>query len=69
MLGILFDNKFDSGEHVTSLYRKASQKLNALARVAHYMNLIQNRLIMNAFILSQFGYCWLVWMFHSRKLL
>ena len=24
--------------------------------------------IMNAFILSQFGYCPLVWMFHSRKL-
>ena len=28
----------------------------------------QRRLIMNAFIFSQFGYCPLVWMFHSRKL-
>ena len=32
------------------------------------MNLAQRRLIMNAFIFSQFGYCPLVWMFHSRKL-
>ena len=32
------------------------------------MNLAQLRLIMNAFILSQFGYCPLVWVFHSRKL-
>ena len=32
------------------------------------MNLAQLRLIMNAFIFSQFGYCLLVWMFHSRKL-
>ena len=32
------------------------------------MNLAQLRLIMNAFIFLQFGYCLLVWMFHSRKL-
>ena len=68
LLGILFNNKFDFDEHVTSLCRKASQKLNALARVAQYTNLAQRRLIMNAFIFSQFGYCPLVWMFHSRKL-
>ena len=67
-LGMLFNNKFYFDEHVTSLCRKASQKLNALARVAQYMNLAQRRLIMNAFIFSQFGYCPLVWMFHSRKL-
>ena len=40
LLGILFNNKFDFDEHVTSLCRRASQKLNALARVAHYMNLV-----------------------------
>ena len=32
------------------------------------MNLAQRRLIMNAFIFSQLGYCPLEWMFHSRKL-
>ena len=68
LLVILFNNKFDINEHVTSLYRKASQKLNALVRVPQYMNLAQRRLIMNVFIFSQFGYCPLVWMFHSRKL-
>ena len=68
LLGILFNNKFDFDEHVTSLCRKASEKLNVLARVAQYMNLVQRRLIMNAFIFSQFGYYPLVWMFHSRKL-
>ena len=67
LLCILFNNKFDLDEHVTSLCRKASQNLNAVARVAQYMNLAYSRLIMNAFIFSQFGYCPLVWMFHSRK--
>ena len=66
LLGMLFNNKFDFDEHL--LCRKTSQKLNARARVAQYMNLAQRRLIMNAFIFSQFGYCPLVWMFHSRKL-
>ena len=47
---------------------KASQKLNALARVADYMNLAQLRSIMNAFIFSQLGYCPLVSTFHGRKL-
>ena len=32
------------------------------------MNLAQRRSIMRAFICSQFGYCPLVWMFHSRKI-
>ena len=32
------------------------------------MNLAQRRSIMKAFICSQFRYCPLVWMFHSRKI-
>ena len=68
LLGILFNNKFDFNEHVTLLCRKASQKLNALARAVHYMNLAQRLLIMNAFIFSQFEYCPLAWMFLCRKL-
>ena len=32
------------------------------------MNVEKRKLIMNAFISSQFGYCPLVWMFHSREL-
>ena len=68
LLGIIFNDKFDFDEHVTLLCRKASQKINAHARVEHYVNLAQGRLIMNAFNFSQFGYCPLLWMFHSRKL-
>ena len=43
-------------------------KLNALARIAGYMDFPKPRLIMKAFITSQFGYCPLIWMFHSRAL-
>ena len=51
--------------HVTSLCKKASQKLHALARISYYMEL--NKL-MKAFITSQFSYCPLIWMFHSRNI-
>ena len=68
LLGILFSNKFDFDEHVTSLCRKASQKVNALARVARCMNLAERTLIMNAFIFLQFGCYPLLWIFRSRKL-
>ena len=49
LIGALFNNKFDFNEHVTLICRKASQRLNAHARVVHYMNLPQCRLIMNFF--------------------
>ena len=32
------------------------------------MNISQRRLIPNAFIMSQFSYCPLIWMFHSRAM-
>ena len=55
-------------KHINNLCKKASAKLNALARIACYMDFPKRRLIMKAFITSQFGYCPLIWMFHSRAL-
>ena len=44
------------------------KKLHALTRVFKYMNISQRKLIANAFIMSQFSYCPLIWMFHSRAM-
>ena len=68
LVGIKIDNKMAFDEHVTDICTKASQKLHALSRVSYMMVFEQRKTIVNAFILSQFGYCPLVWMFHSRKL-
>ena len=43
-------------------------EFNALTRIANYINPEQRRIIMKAFITSQFSYCPLVWMFHSRRI-
>ena len=58
------DLKFD--DHVNSVCKKVCQKLNALARLAPFMSVEKRRIIVKAFIESQFGYCFLVWVFHSR---
>ena len=68
LLGITIDNKLSFDKHITKICSKASQKLHALARVSHFMTFEHRKICLNAFIMSQFGYCPLVWMCHSRKL-
>ena len=50
------------------LCKKASQKLHALARISHYMDLNKRRNLMTSFIILQFSSWLLIWMFHSRNL-
>ena len=68
LLGIKLDSSLSFKGHVTSLCKKASEKLHALARIVSYMDLPQRRALMKMFITSQFSYCPLIWMFHSRTL-
>ena len=67
LLGIHIDNKLTFEPHVRSLCKKASQKLNAFARIAYSLKFEQRKLL-NAFITSPFSYAPVVWMFHNRKL-
>ena len=68
LLGISIDTKLSLQHHSTSLCKKASQKLHALARIAHYMDFEQRRPLMKAVVISQFNYCPLIQMFHNRAL-
>ena len=68
LLGVTIDKKLTFEEHVSKLCEKASRKINALARVFPFMTLGQRRTLMNAYFISQFNYCSLVWMNHSRSL-
>ena len=67
LLGVKVDHELNFNEHVSSLCKKASQKLNALSRIASCMTFDQRRLILNSFITSHFLYCPIVWVFHGRK--
>ena len=66
--GIKLNNRLGFDTHITNICNRVSQKLHALARFSQFMNVHKWRMTMNAFIASEFGYCPLVWMFHSRIL-
>ena len=64
--GVKFDHKPTFGDHISELCKKASKKIHELPRVTPHMNLLKKRILMNAFFNSQFNYCPLIWMCHSR---
>ena len=67
-LGIDLDKILKFGIHVESICQKANRKINAVARIANYMELPKRRILMNAFLKSQFNYCPAIWMFHNCTL-
>ena len=66
LLGVRFDSKLTFDAHINDICKKAGLKLNALARITPYMDLNKKRLFLNAFFMSQFKYCQLVWMCHNH---
>ena len=66
LLGIQIDNQLTFSEHISNICKKVSLKLHALARVSLCMDQDKLRLLMKAFIESQFSYCSLIWMFQSN---
>ena len=67
LLGITFDSSLSFNLHLEEICKRASQKLNAIARLTPYMSIIKRKKTVNAFFKSQFNYCPLVWMCHNRS--
>ena len=68
LLGIHKDNRLNFDYHVSQLCKKASKKLHALARTFKYVETSRRKVLVNSFVTSQFSYCPLIWMFHSRRM-
>ena len=68
ILGINFDYKLKFTNHIDAICKKASRKLNALARIAPCMGIRKRCTFMNAFFKSQFHYCPRIWMCCNRSL-
>jgi len=68
LLGVHIEGRLNFDFHVSQLCKKASQKLHALARICKYMDTNKRRILMKSFITSQFSYCPLIWMFHSKTM-
>ena len=68
LVDIVLDSGLSFEDQINSLCKKASQKQNSLARIAQYMCPKNRKTVMKAFLISQFRFCSLIWMFHNRGL-
>ena len=66
LLGVHFDNWLVFDYYIPGLCKKASKKINVLARVSQYINLSKRNILINALFDSQFKYCPFIWICHSR---
>ena len=67
LIGVHLDSRLSFDYHISEICKKASRKVCALARVTSGMRLSKKRTLINAFFNSQFSYCPLISMFHSRE--
>ena len=68
LLGALIDSNLNFENHVSNICKKAGNKLFALLRMSTYLGTDKLSLLIRTFVTSQFQYCPLVWMYHSRKM-
>ena len=67
ILGVEIDDNLKFSPHVNSICSKAGGQLNSLFRFNRYLSPYTKKLSVNSYILSNFGYCPLVWHFCSAK--
>ena len=68
LLGVTIDYKLNLEEHLSKVCDKVSQKLIMLLHAFLHKWILIRENVLWAFIISQFGYCPLVWFFCSQKI-
>ena len=67
LLGVTIDKNLTMKEHIKNICKQAGNKLNALARIAKFLDDDKRKLLMNSFVISQFNYCPIIWMYCQRQ--
>ena len=67
VLGVTTDNKLNFNLHIDRICKSASNQLNALIRLKHFLESVERKALINSFVLSHFNYCPLAWILTSTK--
>ena len=67
LLGIYIDQQMNYSFHVKQLCLKTSRQLGALNRIRHILEPDSKLALLQAFIVSNFNYCPLIWNFCSKE--
>ena len=67
VLGITIDSQLNFNVHVSNMCNKAGRQLNVLQRLKGSLDYSSRLSIYKSFIMSNFNYCPVVWMFTSKS--
>ena len=67
LLGVTIDSMLYFNQHVRSICKKASNIVRAFSRIAPNLEYEKNVMLYNSFVLSNFNYCPLIWMFNGKS--
>ena len=68
LLGLTIDFKIKFNEHVKTICQKTNNKVKAFSSVVRYLEPQKASLLYNSFILTNFNYCSLIWMFCGQAI-
>ena len=68
LLGIHIDRELKFNIHINNICKQASNKVRCLQRIRNFVTDRQALCLCNAFVLSNFKYCPLIWMYCSKTL-
>ena len=66
LLGITIDHNLTFNTHISNICKMTSAKVKSLSRIRNALDEDQAKLLYNSFILLQFIYCSIIWMFCSK---
>ena len=67
LLGNHLDDNLNFNLHVSNICSSAANELNALIRLKSYLNFNAKRILINSYIIPNFNYCPLVWIFSTTE--
>ena len=67
LLGINVDDELKFDKHVKTMCQNVSRKISAFSRVAPYIDEKKGKILYHIFIMSNFNYCPLIWMFAVKR--
>ena len=67
LLGITIESELKFDKHIENLCSKANRKLTILGRMSKYLSYQKKKILFKSFFESQFKYCNVVWMCHTRQ--
>ena len=67
LLGIQIEDKLNFNLHTGKICKSAANQLTALIRLKQFLSYNAKEVLINSYIISNFNYCPLVWMFSSTQ--